>query len=561
MGLNSYIYTIVDDYKHRCYVGQSTKIESSADGTISYQRIYDHYKATFHDDITDASIPLFQDWPLIYLRIDVYPATGTEPYGLSKDTYEKFLKYFIKKGEAKRNYSEKEGSEVKAFLTGNSSLNLQIKSTDKTGENESIQSLSNADMIDIAEIIWISRMQYAGYQVLNRVIGGEQSGWTATLDGNKSLFNINNTSPGQLTSFLISTSQHSAGRLQQAQSELDRILDKYLTRNVGELITKRANKSKEEIKAGLANGKKVDFVGIALKEVQDTLSGKTSTKTTGIQEDLNNFVAKYSDLGIKGIDWKLKSNDSKNPDLFVLISKIIAQSLLGPRQNMTVYKNSTEEMLTLSYNGNRMVFKGSGGKDIGSSNAKPITVPIEQTLSIMTNANMQNGSNWWFDMPAGVHVKKDVKFIWARRVFKNYFRDNNRIKDASLGILAKAKAGNYNSVINLNSGDECIIIGGEPEDKSLSVKLLNEYRSHLSFNNQIIKQGYWHQFFSAMYASISRSDWSIQVDEQGYEYAILEGQSTEVNTDFGAITGVIGMKLTSGRDFITDKDYAKTVIY
>lgn len=60
MGVNSYIY-IIKDHKNRCYVGQSTQVESGGANTIQYHRIYEHYYNTFHDDSSDASVPLFQD--------------------------------------------------------------------------------------------------------------------------------------------------------------------------------------------------------------------------------------------------------------------------------------------------------------------------------------------------------------------------------------------------------------------------------------------------------------------------------------------------------------------
>lgn len=204
------------------------------------------------------------------------------------------------------------------------------------------------------------------------------------------MFNINNTTPSQLTSFLISTTNVNQNRLSQAQKDLDAIFDKYLRKNIGDLIIKRINRTKEEIKSTISGNKKVGFSDIVLKEVQESLSGKTSKKTKGIQSDLDNFIAKYSDLGIRKIDWSLKSK-GKELDLFQLITRIIAQSILGPRQNMTLYGNSTEGELTLNYNqGGRMTFKGYQGQNIGSNNAQVITIPLEQALSISANNNSAN---------------------------------------------------------------------------------------------------------------------------------------------------------------------------
>ncbi len=556
--VNSYIY-IVKDHKNRCYVGQSTQLESTGVGSIQYHRIYEHYYNVFYDAINDASLPLFQDWPLKYLDIEVYPADGAAPYGLSMDTYRTFTKYFIKKGGTKRNYS-KENKEIKTFLEDTNET-LKITSTDNAQETFKSDYMETADMIDIAEIIWISRMQYAGYQVLNKVIGGQQSGWIAVdASSQKNLFNINNTTPEQLTSFLIATSEINKNRLNQAQQDLDKIFDKYLRKNIGELIVKRVNKHKDEIKKSISGKQKMSFADIVLKEVQEGLSGKTSKKVNGIQEDLNKFIESYPDLNIREIDWTLKSKD-KELDLFQLITRIIAQSILGPRQNMTLYKDSTEGELTLNYNnGGRMTFKGYQGKDIGSNNAQVITIPLEQALSISKNAD-PTVANWWYNFPRGEIVDSEVKFVWARQVFKNHFRKgSNRIADASMGVLKRVQDGDFVTEILIN-GDTALIAKKVPQNKLLSVKMLNEYRQHLTYNNDVLNAGNWHRFFSAMYASISNSEWELNTSEDGSKFAILSNSEREVQREDGVFVGVVGIKLTQGTIFVTDKNVAKNVIF
>lgn len=94
--------------------------------------------------------------------------------------------------------------------------------------------------------------------------------------------------------------------------------------------------------------------------------------------------------------------------------------------------------------------------------------------------------------------------------------------------------------------------------------MLNEYRKHLSYNNAILNAGNWHQFFSAMYASISKSEWTLESGEDGETFAILSGIEMEIsgkNIEDGASIGLIGMELTENKVFVTDKSVAKNVIF
>ena len=92
-------------------------------------------------------------------------------------------------------------------------------------------------------------------------------------------------------------------------------------------------------------------------------------------------------------------------------------------------------------------------------------------------------------------------------MFKNYFREGSyRIPKPELGILRRIQTGDP-STTKLASGDIALVAPRlDNTNELLSTRMLNEYRRHLNYNNDVLRGGNWHIFFSAMYATISKSD-------------------------------------------------------
>ncbi len=129
-----------------------------------------------------------------------------------------------------------------------------------------------------------------------------------------------------------------------------------------------------------------------------------------------------------------------------------------------------------------------------------------------------------------------------------------------MGVLKRVQDGDFVTEILIN-GDTALIAKKVPQNKLLSVKMLNEYRQHLTYNNDVLNAGNWHRFFSAMYASISNSEWELNTSEDGSKFAILSNSEREVQREDGVFVGVVGIKLTQGTIFVTDKNVAKNVIF
>lgn len=129
-----------------------------------------------------------------------------------------------------------------------------------------------------------------------------------------------------------------------------------------------------------------------------------------------------------------------------------------------------------------------------------------------------------------------------------------------MGVLRRVQDGKFVTEI-LSNGDTALIAMRIPQNELLSVKMLNEYRRHLSYNNDVLNAGNWHKFFSAMYASISNSEWELTTNEDGENFAILSDSQTEVQREDGAFVGIVGMELNQGTIFVTDKNVARNVIF
>lgn len=535
--MDSYIY-IIQSPNRMCYVGQATdtnKVDSEAQG-VPYDRIYQHVHNTYSNAVnakTDASVPIFAAWPLKYLELYVY--RRSENYGLDISVYENFLKFFTPAGRQK----VAKGGKIKNIRQSATGLVIQL-------QNGEQQALTEGEMIDIAEIVWLSRKQKVGFNICNKVIGGQTSAWVFHgLNGDEPI-NINTTPPSVLTSMLISTD---ASSLEQAQllnfqQDLDNLFKKYLTKDVGALIENQVKKDANS-KKNLLRGRDFSLKPILQKAVASVLT--SSEKSPHIEQfnaELDVLLNKYSTIGLDSFNYSIESTDTNKNAILESITQKIANSMLERFQS-TRLKSDWTYNLQLNYNGEGVIsYKGKGGKDIGSATATAITVPIDQTLSIHSKKT-KRGASWWYSPTSRSkeQVSLAIRWEWTRKVF-NYFIQYLKVPDKDCGTLFRAKKGDWTGPTN-----GVVVVTPKDKKETLSAKMLEAYREKLSYHNDILHN--WQAFFSRLYSIGSATDWDFQTDEEGDFLAVIVGQ-TLADEDTGE-EYMIGISIEDTESFDLEK--------
>lgn len=539
-----YIY-IIQAPNRQCYVGQSTDTDvvDPEAANVPYKRIYQHVLNTYtrrKKAEEDASVPIFQCWPLKYLEIYVY--TQAEDYGLEPSVYETFLRYFTHTGREK--------------ITGQGKIREVRKS--KSGlkvvlENDQEYELTEGEKIDIAEIIWMARRERAGYKMLNKSMGGQHASWEFVgIGGNVQPVNITTTPPSVITSLLLSTEMSSEEQkvFKDFQKDLDALFEKYLTKDAGDAILDTI-KARTNSAKNLLRGRGFDLKPILQEAIEETLKGNNKY-SSNLKTELEALIEKYSTGGLIDFEYQIKQNkkDENENQLLKAISSKLAASLLGPFQKAKLYQNS-EWNINFYYGDDGVIsYKGKGGRNIGDGKNNHISVSLDQTFPSISKYNDKNKS-WWYEPthPGDKQVPIEIRWNWTRHVFDYHFQ-KVKVQDKKKSLVSKAKRGNF--IVQ----DQYAIVGGEEKPETLSVKMMMAYREKLNFNNAILHN--WRPFFSRLYAGKTKSIWDVELTSEGDFVAILSGQT--IKTEGGALT--IGMYIEDQDTFDTDREDApKDIIF
>lgn len=561
MYANSYIY-IIQDPRGRCYVGQSTDITKSVSDTsdMPYTRLFQHVAAVYYqvkDRKLDASIPMIQDYPLRRLNIAVFDEDDpVGPYGISKETYEKFRQYFTPSGKAKIHSTKKDGgakTQIKTARDGSIGvhiLNSNSKSQDK---------FSRGDYIDMAEIIWISRCQFEGKTMLNKTIGGQQSRWIFENGLNQpEEVNINTSTPAMLTSMLIATTANNdeETKLKQMQAELDALFDKYLDTEMADLmkqqILRDSNSRKNLFKSTKYSTKAMSLKPIlsdAIARVLSNNGGGANDKTARFKEEFDEIIDRYSRQGLTRLGFTPNMINKNGDSIIENVAKKIAASLLTSFQS-TKLKGNWEWDFEFNIAGEKIKYKGKGGANLGDTFTQTISVSLDQTLAFDTDRT----PNWWYE-PVHLYTHKlsdEIRWKWTKRVF-NYMLKRTHVTDADAGIIARAKSGNVIETL----GDVAIVKIEQNQKDTLSGKMKELYLDRLSFKNEIFRE--WSLFFSTLYSTITYQDWAVRRLEDGNEYAILTNDIVQVNRDMFMVGFSIDEDNSS--PFVTDREQWNNIIF
>lgn len=524
---SSYIY-IITDPANNCYVGQSTNVKVKTGRSLPYNRLYQHVANAYYerDSGDDASVVMFENWPLQWLNMKVYEENDNGIYGIPEEVYYKFLEYFSPEGKEKIQ-SESKGKKNKGEI---SAIKLARDGTisGTISKEQNRPELRMGTAIDIAEILWMSRYQAAGYNVLNKVIGGQRASWVFLGDKNAPL-NINTTPPSRITSLLWSTeaTQDQQKAMTDMQNELDKLFDKYLDSNMADLIvdqiTRTSTSRKNLFNPKVGNVKELPLKPILEESIFKVLSDKGGGKggqTAEFKKEFDAILEKYSALGLEKFGLNTQMKKVSGGSLIENVSQKIAASLLQQFQGRKMTGTFTVGSITFNIVNGKIKYKGKNGANIGDSNTETISVSLRQSLNF--NSYDKNKSSWWYSAPDmhGHHLSDSVRWAWAKNIFHYIFL---KVRDKSLGILAQAESGDFSDSIGHTSSGDVIVVGNEVED-SLSGKMQWYYLHQLGYKNAIFKD--WRGYFGRLYATCSRKQqqWNILSSRDGGNvYAILDG--------------------------------------
>lgn len=187
-----------------------------------------------------------------------------------------------------------------------------------------------------------------GKQVLNKAIGGQQTGWSFMgLSGQENI-NINTTSPAALTSMLLSTdaTQEEKALLLAMQKELDVLFDKFLDRNMADLIKQQiirdTNSRKNLFKSTKYKVNKMPIKPIlndAIFKVLNNTGGGANEQTKAFKKEFDSIVEKYSKQGLSNFSLTPVYKASNADSIIENVSQKIASSLLEAFQSTKLGKN------------------------------------------------------------------------------------------------------------------------------------------------------------------------------------------------------------------------------
>lgn len=542
-----YIYIITAPNKD-CYVGQSIDMKTSVNANVPYKRLYQHAANAYYNTSeahSDASVSMFRSFALQDLYMKVYELNDDGYFGLPKELYQTFLQYFTPKGKEKVKQHKKgdieKDAEIKQFRQ--EGVGIYIK------QNNQEQELSQGLCIDIAEIIWISRYQARGYNILNKVMGGQRASWEFKgVNGTESV-NITTSTPSQITSMLWSTEMdvNSAQLLRNMQIDFDRLLQNFLNAEMGNLIKDQilndVNSRRNLFNPKIGSVKELPLKSIletAITRVLSNKGGTANANTKQFKKDLYALINKYEKLGLNSFGFN--TNWSGAYDAIAQgLARNLASSLLGAFQNKKMDKKFSVDELSFNIVNNVISFKGSSGRLIGNQTSSVLTVNLDQTFNLK---NFRRQDSWWYNESEmhGHHVSDDVRWRWAKNIFHEIFL---KVRNSELGLLAQSQSQ------PLHTDGVVAVVEMSTGENTLNGKMREYYMSHLKWSNRIFK--YWNKYFSRLYSIISQTSgkkqqWSVASSiETQNTYAILSNQ--EVRDPSGEESYVIGFQIGDAMSF------------
>ena len=589
-----YIY-IITAPNNDCYVGQSAASAETSGFNTEYQRIYNHVEVTYlgkpSDQRKDASVPIFQAYPLKEVGITIHPkGAGGSFFDLPQQLYIDFLKYFEPTGAEKvQKFSQKgikKGKKGQKHQPTEEELAKREESTIKKVRSENAFVIKNDKnnesytvpiglCLDIAEIVWMCRYQAMGYNILNKTIGGQRATWKFIgLSGEESV-NINTSRPSEITSMLLSTEATDTEKnlLQQMQTEADKIIGDFLDEEIANLIVTKIKNDSESRKQLLSDKvEEISLKPIVERAISDILEGKWKAsrgRVAQFKADMQAMITKYAGAGLTYFGFTTKW-DAQYDVIIKEIAKMIASSLLSFTQNRKLKKDFSIESIKLNVVAGSIRFKGQGGKWIDKEDAPKMTINIDQVLRF-DNKTTQHRSSWWYDSDnSQLSISTDTRWQWALHIFSVAF---GRVKDKQKGIVALSKEQKWSKSDRILESKDHIAIIQQTFIKKKSDKkdghfyeqeetLLGEmkyfYKSHLKWGNAIFKKFY--TYFSRAYSILSSKDdkqkWRI-VETYKHDYcAVLDDHNMTDPTS--GITYVIGFPLWYKETFDTttaENDY------
>ena len=593
-----YIY-IITAPNGDCYVGQSAASAETSGFTTEYQRIYNHVEVTYlgkpSDQRKDASVPIFQAYPLTKIDIKIHPqGGGGSIFDLPQQLYVDFLKYFEPTGAEKvQKYSQK-GIKKKdkngkkhiptAEELANREESIIKKVRDKNAfiinnyQDQETYAVPLGLCIDIAEIIWMCRYQAMGYNVLNKTIGGQRAKWKFIgLSGAESV-NINTSRPSEITSMLLSTEASSGekGLLQQMQAEADKLIGDFLDEEIANLIVTKIKNDSESRKQLLSDKvKEIPLKPIVERAISDILAGKWKAsrgRVAQFRADMQEMIIRYADAGLTYFGFSTEW-DAQYDVIIKEIAKTVASSLLSFTQNRKLKDDFSVESISLNVVAGSIRFKGEGGKWIGKEDAPKMTINIDQVLRF-DNKTTQHRSSWWYDSDnSQLSIDTGTRWEWALHIFSVAF---GRVKDKKKGIVALSKEQKWSTPDSIIKGGNIAIIRQSftklitdkenntyEQGEFLAGEMKYFYKSHLKWGNEIFKT--FHTYFSRAYSILSSKDgkqkWDTVQSENHGACAVLKGHDiTDPTTEK---TYIIGFPLWNEKTFdkTTEESNYKGIIF
>lgn len=542
-----YIY-IITAPNGDCYVGQSIDMKTSVNANVPYKRLYQHAANAYYNTSeahSDASVSMFRSFALRDLYMKVYELNDDGYFGLPKELYQTFLRYFTPKGKEKVKQHKKgdleKDAEIKQFRQ--EGIGIYIK------QNNQEQELSKGLCIDIAEIIWISRYQARGYNILNKVMGGQRATWEFNGVNGTEKVNITTSTPSQITSMLWSTEMdaNSGQLLRNMQIDFDRLLQNFLNAEMGNLIKDQilndVNSRRNLFNPKIGSVKELPLKPIletAITRVLSNKGGTANANTKQFKKDLYALINKYEKLGLNSFGFN--TNWSGAYDAIAQgLARNLASSLLGAFQNKKMDEKFSVSELSFNIVNNVISFKGSNGRLIGNQTSSVLTVNLDQTFNLK---NFRGQDSWWYNESEmhGHHVSDDVRWRWAKNIFHEIFL---KVRNSELGLLAQSQSQ------PLNTDGAVAVVEMSTGANTLNGKMRQYYMSHLKWSNHIFK--YWNKYFSRLYSIISQTsgkkqEWNVvpSIKTQN-TYAILPNQ--EIRDPSGKESYVVGFKIRDASSF------------
>lgn len=593
-----YIYVITAP-NGDCYVGQSAASAETSGFTTEYQRIYNHVDVTYlgkpSDQRKDASVPIFQAYPLTKIDIKIHPqGAGGSIFDLPQQLYVDFLKYFEPTGAEKvQKYSQK-GIKKKdkngkkhtptAEELANREESIIKKVRDKNAfvinnyQDQETYAVPLGLCIDIAEIIWMCRYQAMGYNVLNKTIGGQRAKWKFIgLSGAESV-NINTSRPSEITSMLLSTEASSGekGLLQKMQAEADELIGDFLDEEIANLIVTKIKNDSESRKQLLSDKvKEIPLKPIVERAISDILAGKWKAsrgRVAQFRADMQEMIIRYADAGLTYFGFSTEW-DAQYDVIIKEIAKTVASSLLSFTQNRKLKDDFSVESISLNVVAGSIRFKGEGGKWIGKEDAPKMTINIDQVLRFDNKAT-QHRSSWWYDSDnSQLSIDTGTRWKWALHIFSVAF---GRVKDKKKGIVALSKEQKWSTPDSIIKGGNIAIIRQSftklitdkenntyEQGEFLAGEMKYFYKSHLKWGNEIFKT--FHTYFSRAYSILSSKDgkqkWDTVQSENHGACAVLEEHNITDSTT--GKTYIIGFPLWNEKTFdkTTEESNYKGIIF